>query len=356
LQLQVGLTHAISVGAVQLELWSGRFLLASAPLLLLPALPACNKGGRVHDDLLEELQLSLQSSCWDAPAGNTLTEPSSHAAAAGEIPAGLAAFLTDLGQVLATAECVQSAEQEPGNSSEYVATGPGSWGGIRASLKHQHACNTALLTTVLHMADGLLEYAQAQGLTCTGQLVATAVDTLQQRVAVLSMGHGSLGPSLPTAGAASTASEPHSTSLRARPTHAIATSSAEQHQAVASASSSVKPVNSAGSSRSSSRNTSSRIVFPPSFNLPQQLTARQAIRAVVLGFKPAAAEQQYARWLSERCRGLVCGWSLNFVGWMIACWIRSAQQGDFFTHALIHCTCIAPYLLSAILTFCKQDR
>jgi hypothetical protein len=173
LQLDVDLSQAPSAGSVQLELWCGRALLASAPLLLLPSVSDRSSAG--SDPLLAELQTSVGQLGWGEGAQGHVRE-------AGR---GASALLADLGQVLYSVECVRRAACGAGppqvdglNSS----SGPASWGGIVPGLAAQHASSSDALSSVVYICEGLLEYAQEQGLLSTADLLSGCASRLQQRL------------------------------------------------------------------------------------------------------------------------------------------------------------------------------
>jgi hypothetical protein len=177
LQLDVDLSVAPSAGSVQLELWCGRALLASAPLLLLPAL---TNGARASgsDPLLDELQDHVQQVGWEEEA----SEP--------ETCSGAAAFLSDLGQVLFSVQCVQqtasdaSAQKLSDNSAvnDMSTSGPSSWGGVVMSLASEHAFDPALLSSMHSLGEGLLEYAKMEGLKATASLLNPSILALHLRL------------------------------------------------------------------------------------------------------------------------------------------------------------------------------
>jgi hypothetical protein len=177
-QLYVDLSQAPSAGSVQLELWCGRALLASAPLLLLPS---ASPGGPLNegaDALLEEVQQSVEQLGWGEGAQSDGTKPSS----------GASALLADLGQVLYSTGCVQRAAGGRVNSLISSSSGPSSsWGGIVAGLAGQHTSDSDTLSGVLSICEGLLEYAQEQQHTYTAGLVGECAARLQQRLQQVQM-------------------------------------------------------------------------------------------------------------------------------------------------------------------------
>jgi hypothetical protein len=176
LQLDVDLSQPPSAGSVQLELWCGRALLASAPLLLLPK--ASDSSSCDSNLLLEELQQCVGQLGWSEGAQSVGAKPSS----------GASALLADLGQVLYSAECVQRAAvaagpAQAGSSSSSSNSAPSSsWGGIVAGLAAQHASDPDTLSGVIFICEGLLEYAQEQGSTHTADLLSECASRLQQRL------------------------------------------------------------------------------------------------------------------------------------------------------------------------------
>jgi hypothetical protein len=193
LQLDVDLATAPGPGAVQLELWAGLNILASAPLLLLPPSPS-PASDQEADPLLEELKQHVAQQSWVvAPdSGNDI-----HQAGASLLePSGLSALLTDLGHILHTLDCITAynkahvsakgkgtsdAARQSGETSR-SAGGPGSWGGIASNTVRVHATDTTLLCSTLLLAEGVLEYAQAEGLGHTVALLQAALPTLSAHI------------------------------------------------------------------------------------------------------------------------------------------------------------------------------
>jgi hypothetical protein len=105
--------------------------------------------------------------------------------------AGSAAFLSDLGQLLHTADCItnsgiagtQWATQSTGSKTKNTEgeEGPGLWGGVAASIAQQRAWDPAVLSNTLSLAEGLLEYTKTEGLTHSAALVASVSNTICQR-------------------------------------------------------------------------------------------------------------------------------------------------------------------------------
>jgi hypothetical protein len=165
LQLDVDLATAPGPGAVQLELWHGLNILASAPLLLLPPQP------QEHSTLLmEELGQHVEQCSWEVDAAESVSEVTAGTQIASA--SGVPALLSDLGQVLFTADCISN----PGRASGLPLEGPGAWGGVAAGIMAQHTGNPECLDSTLQVAEGLVEYAQAQGLP---HLASTVQDAYQ---------------------------------------------------------------------------------------------------------------------------------------------------------------------------------
>jgi hypothetical protein len=189
----VDLATAPGPGAVQLELWAGLNILASAPLLLLPPSPS-PASDQEADPLLEELKQHVSRLTW------------SEGTAAGPA-AGAAAFLSDLGQVLFTASCNSGSGTR---AAAVTADGPGLWGGAAAGIKHQHTSNPTLLESTLSTCQGLIEYAQAARLTHTQELAATAHLHISQSARHLLSSGGTLSAGQPNqAGALAMQAVPH---------------------------------------------------------------------------------------------------------------------------------------------------
>jgi hypothetical protein len=156
LQLDVDLSTAPGPGAVQLELWQGLNILASAPLLLLPSLPRLSSPDDQADPLLQELHQHVGQHSWAGEAvGSTLGAAT-----------GASAFLCDLGHLLFTVDCINSRSTAP--------PGVPTWGGGSSAIISHHRTNTPLLVSSLSMAEGLLEYAHSATLPHTAHIASSA--------------------------------------------------------------------------------------------------------------------------------------------------------------------------------------
>jgi hypothetical protein len=352
----VDLSQAPSAGSVQLELWCGRALLASAPLLLLPELSSLGfSDGDITDAVLEELQ--------------------SHAAAS-----DATAFLRDLGQVLYSVECVQRAEDQAGSSQQADSSsnsGPSSsWGGIVSSLASQHASDPDTLSRVLYLSGGLLEYAQDEGLEHTASLISDSMSQLQQRLEQLqgaatetSAAHGntvtSAGQALnlaprdahATAGVASTATASNSAQLAGKVQPQVNASLRQRH--VKGGTKAVQQVPSLGPATAAADDTkqSHQHSAPDSSALPGS-TFKQCARYALLGFGSPALERQYKQWTAVRSRALTISHSLLITMWVIVSILRSAADGweDLRAHLPVYLLCMIPYVVTTVLTVRRQHR
>jgi hypothetical protein len=378
LQLDVELSQAPSAGSVQLELWCGRDVLASAPLLILPAVTS---GASGSDSVLEELQGYINKSSGDTSA-----------------------LLSDLGQVLYSVDCINQqqlgndpvkavASSNNGTSTTSSSSGPASWGGVVSSLAQHHASDPEMLASMLVAGDDLLQYAKSEGLKHTAsQLLVPGVMTLHQRLERVKgvTAEGAVDVGATTAEGASDAAG--SSKIGAKPVVADTGSGmgascssmtpAEQSapSAYASAASaagmfkraSPHPNQQADAPAGRSDNwlphkrRSSAIVYQGRLQSPTRQAPhhssrsdfKQCLQHAVLGFKPAGVEQAYKQWMSERCRSLVCTHSILLSLWVIASLARSSVDGwqTFVACLPAHLWCAVPWFTSAAMSLNKQDR
>jgi hypothetical protein len=219
LQVDISLLSSARAGSVQLELWHGHQVLATAPLLLLPPGPITQG----PDTLLEELQQCAHQCAWtpetSPPPPSPLPAPPppvdplcslsawvpgpplTTTLAGSEPPSGAQAWLTDLGQLLFAGACIDQASR--GTSLDGVLTGgpagqregaapssndPGSWGGVVASTVKQHTDNPAMLCSMLHLAEGLQELSAAEGYVATTALITSLTNRVRDRLRQLGDG------------------------------------------------------------------------------------------------------------------------------------------------------------------------
>jgi hypothetical protein len=250
---------------VQLELWQGLNILASAPLLLLPPLPSPSS----TDPLLEELDQHVAQASW------VQEEEGSSTGVAGN-EAGIAAFLTDLGQLLFTTDCIgSSSPQAHGQRSD---AGVPAWGGVGPALIHQHSQDPDLLSSSLNTAEGLLEFARSGNLLQVAQLVEFVWQCISQQLQNISA--NSYG-SEQAAGAAKLAS---------------------------------------------------RLSGSPAGMTARQLTLKECILTTIHGFRPHSLEGEYSVWAAQRCTPLLMAWKPFFLVWMVASIIGSIRRGEAFNY------------------------
>jgi hypothetical protein len=272
LQLDVDLATAPRPGAVQLELWHGLNILASAPLLLLPPLlPAPDH--HQSDLLLEELKQHVTQHSWgEGKAGNT---------------SGVPALLSDMGQLLFTADGISNASQPCA-----AAAGVPSWGGVGPAVIRHHSQDPALLGCCLNMAEGLLEYAQSTGLLHTAQAVEAACKHISNVVKDCSATNTS-----------QRAEQPNLQGVQA-----------------------------------------TRARVPQS----KQPTFKECVQAAVYGFKPKSKEESYTMWAAQQCAPLIFVWKPLFHVLMAASMIGSIRRGDPFSLSdlPIHLLLCSPHALA----------
>jgi hypothetical protein len=269
---------------VQLELWQGLNILASAPLLLLPPLPSPSS----TDALLEELHQHVAQNSWTEASEST------------SVPAtGMSAVLSDLGQLLFTVDCITSGYMRAATDTE---DGPGLWGGAAAGVRWQHTSDPDILESALLVNQGLIEYAQNEGLSHVAELAGSAQQCISQRLkdcspsgSILEMGQTSLPGIL------------------------------------------------------------SGHVAAPDLKRP---TFSESFRATIYGFKPQAQEKAYHAWAAQQCARLLLVWKPIFHVLMIASAIGSMRRGDPFsiTDIPVHLALCSPHTLAFGLAVAGQHR
>jgi hypothetical protein len=212
---------------------------------------------------------------------------------------GIPALLSDLGQVLHTMDCLNNSQ---GRASSIPLEGPGAWGGVAAGILHHHTGNPDLLTSTLQVAEGLLEYAQAQGLTETVAVVTASAQVIQQQLGKLK-GWGAAG----TASSSECSSEQH------------------QHQC-------------------------QQLRLSPGQQQQQQSpTLKQSAAAVLFGFKDGS-EAEYALWVNRHCSLLVNTWRPIFLLWLLVSGLRSVKDGDdrVLDHLPVHLLLAVPCIVGMV--------
>jgi hypothetical protein len=371
LQLDVDLNEALHPGSVQLELWCGRALLASAPLLLLPSSSNVPEGPQERDPLFEELQ-TYSASVIDASA-----------------------LLTDLGQVLYSLECVQQyTARLSGYEQDVNSSGPSSsWGGIVAGLAAQHACDLTTLSSMHELASGLLEYAKSEGLKHTAALLVSGIMRLHQRLGAVKgavteatsalrsgtavKGQSPAGPSnmeaVPGAksaaavvtgpAGATSAQQSTSSSLRfaateaglvhRKPGHPVAQTAAGKSAAGAGWTSHKQ---SSGNGQAAGQPPALQPAAPHATS--RMGVVRECLRHAVLGFRPRGVEQAYKQWVAKRWRSFVRTHSMLLSFWVLASMLRSLSDGwqTWVTHLPAHLWAVSPWFTSMVACMFKQDR
>jgi hypothetical protein len=338
-----------------LELWCGRSLLASAPLLLLP--PLAPAGGNTSDALLEELQEYVEASSWDASSGK-----------------GVSSFLTDLGQLMFSTECITTYKPTPVNTAP---KGPATWGGVTAATAWQHACNPAMLADMLVLAEGLADHARDEGLTQTLTLVGASTHTISQRITQL---HGKPGTSTAGVSEAPQCATPagSGTPLKAAPgCSPVPAASANPDASRAGSSNGVTK-----KQHTDDAGLRKRVVSKADSSLQQQhqqecmreggsaqaVAARPDARSVLrrcmiaflVGFKSPGVEQHYKRWVAEKYSSVVYIHSLVFSLWIAACFLRSVREvpslSDLVAEIPIFVITVLPFIGSILAETYKASR
>jgi hypothetical protein len=83
---------------------------------------------------------------------------------------------------------------------------------------------------------------------------------------------------------------------------------------------------------------------------------RQAAKAMLTGFRPAATEQGYMSWVGAQCSAHT--WSFVYLAWLVIVIIRSAREGVpvLMAHLPSHLIVGAPYAVSLVLAATGQYR
>jgi hypothetical protein len=335
LQLDVDLSQAPRGGVVQLELWCGRSLLASAPLLLLP--PLTSAEGKTSDALLVELLQHTQHFKWSEEEGGS----------------GIAAWLNDMGQLLHTAACCASG----GTTADSASTGPGSWGGVVSAIARQHASSPALLSGALALGEALLEYAKSEGLPHTSSLLSSAILNVHQRLEELQGAPSAAPGSAAEArteriGLEGTAGKGQSTATTSdRAEIALLGEQQALRQRLAPQGPKESP------SKLESRSQHSRVQETAAGGSTAQL--KQAAVWSLRGFRPKEREQQYALWVAASWSRIVILHSLMLMLSLAASLINIARAygaSAFLSHLPLHLICATPYTTSTLLALFHQHR
>jgi hypothetical protein len=352
-QLDVDLATAPGPGAVQLELWHGLNILASAPLLLLPhLLPDHHQ----IDPLLEELTHHVSQHSWgEAAATEQLQGPlGALSSSSSSSSSGLPALLSDLGQVLYCAACItsQGGPGDTGSSSPAAAaSGPGSWGGVAVSLAERSASDPTYLRGTLMLAQGLQEYvARDDSLPHTAALLEALRTAISSRLSEVVQ---VTGPSL------NQASIDMPTVQLTAPQQLLEDGCGRHSQSTAAA-----PAEGSTLRR--------RVLFEPPRVVQQgrpgrqgghiiaQDTWGQCMSAVVRGFQPQSLEAAYASWLVAQVRPVLVLWRGFYLTWVwLAIWRAVTRGGGVpASHLPAHCLTSLPYSISALLLMLGrgQDR
>jgi hypothetical protein len=170
-----------------------------------------------------------------------------------------------------------------GRASSIPLEGPAAWGGVAAGILQHHTRNPDLLTSTLQVAEALLEYAQAQGLSHMASLVQSAHQQIDGRHCILR----STAPE---------SSHLHKGSAKADEQH----NQEEQQQQGQG--------------------------LEPAHPQQQPPTLQQCLRAVLLGFSPRL-EQQYGVWLGTRYSLIRNTWRATFL-LLVACGALKSLAGD----------------------------
>jgi hypothetical protein len=372
LQLDVDLSQAPHGGVVQLELWSGRVVLLTAPLLVLP--PLAQHDG--SDLLLRELQQHIQHCGWEAPPDSDSD--------------GIAAWLADLGQVLQTVGCIDKVAGQSGSgfdvnraSTSVSSDAPGSWGGVTSTLARLHTSDPALLSTTLAIANNLLHHAQGASLPATATLLTSCVAQVQQQLeevknmvsataASPSNAQGTLNDvrstayvALPSAAGPSALELSMSKDgLRHRSVKASVATPVPGEGASVAATESPTALKNAMKDAAASSSTHKGFSPPtkpnaasPSPQVQQEPSLMQCIKSAVTGFQsPAGLERQYAVWTAAYMNRVVFTHGFLLVLWTVASILRTALDGTLVSYLPLHLICGLPYVATTLLAMNQQHK
>jgi hypothetical protein len=319
-----------------------------------------------------------------------LEELQSHAAAS-----DATALLADLGQVLYSVECVQRAAvtpehpQDSTGNSDNSSGNSSSWGGIVSGLAQHHASDASTLSSMLAIAEGLLEYAKSEGLKHTAALLVPGIMTLHQRLEAVKASTTGAVTASSAAGFSAAAGSSQSDSKACAGTaagvggeHGCAEQAGVPTPSTDPAKSPTKPGLRQRNLKTSSeglpqtggvvseqhpQKVMGHAFSPENHQQVQQPSQgpqhmdwrlyRQACKHAVLGFQ-APLEQRYKLWVAQRRSAFSATYSLLLVVWVAASMTRTAFEGwpAFVAVLPVHLAALVPWATSAILALNKQYR
>jgi hypothetical protein len=230
----------------------------------------------------------------------------------------------DVGQVLHTLDCINIHHKDKSASDHthmaYRASdGPGGWGGVAASIVRTHATDATLLCSTLLLAEGLLEYVQAEGLDHTGGLVEAAITSLGKHIKGMQVAASSnVGRAVPNACAKSEVAK------------------------------------------------DSKVQRAPSDTVQQQQQQQQqqglvlswgaCAQAVLFGFQDL--EGEYAVWVCQLCSRLMVLWRSSYLVWLLV-WTAQRLRGgesDLASDLHVPLLCSLPNIVGMALSLKRRYR
>jgi hypothetical protein len=344
-----------------------------------------------EDVLLQEVQQYISQHAWSmaAPEAGTGAEGQEEATDVdldnnSGAETGNAALLTDLGQVLFAAHCVQAATARiaatalacamadtgastSGNQAAENGQPSSMWGGVAAALRSRYSSDPALLSSTLELAEGLLEFAQEENLANLTACLVSAKGVLSQKLAALQQQPSSSGTTNTGESSTSAGSEAHQQvgpKQQSKP-HAGQQDGKQQQQGEGSLTAEISSEVVPGTQPSSSTpspppalvlSTSGSCDSGSGIDTPNSM--QESFRAFLTGFKPREVERQYATWASVCCTRLMNYWRPIILGYLGFCMVQSLMEGraHIVSHLIVHLLLAAPNAVGMLLAWTKQYR
>jgi hypothetical protein len=176
------------------------------------------------------------------------------------------------------------------------------WGRFISAVACQNASDPGLLTSINSIAEGLLEFAHAEGLPQVAQVAESACNCITQHLQKV----------LPR-----TINSSHS------------------------------PAGVAGKALASQAGS-----------WPTRPTVKECILTAICGFNPRSLEKEYRLWAAQQCTPLLLTWKPFFLVWMAASIVGCMRRGQGFnagdlpTHAIM----TSPHVLTVLLALTGLHR
>jgi hypothetical protein len=227
-----------------------------------------------------------------------------------------------------------------------------------------------LLSSTLELAEGLLEFAQEEGLARLAACLGSAKEVLAGRLAALQQQPSGGGTSAGACGSG-VASASAGGCLGQQPGVSAPTAHQEgkQHHQDNSQQGPVGAKISTEVTPDPQPSTSTSCPLPPlslskadscssgsGLDTPNSL--QESLRASLTGFRPREVELQYAMWASVCCTRLMNYWRPAILGWLGYCMVQSIMEGrsHVVSHLVVHLLLAAPNVVGMLLAWKKQYR